>query len=300
MLLEQGECAVAVLAVQAIRRMRGGAQSQLMLGADGKLWVVKFQNNPQHLRVLANELIATRLAAAAGLTVPASDVVEVTEWLIANTPDLSIELPRAVRERYRAGLQFGSQFVGGLMPGQVVDYLPEPQLEEVRNLAEFAGMLAIDKWTGNCNGRQAVFERKPRERKYRATFIDQGFCFNAGEWSFPDTPLRGVYARNLVYAHVTGWASFEPWLSCIENMDANTLWQIAEAVPPDWYGGDTSEIERLMEQLLVRRSRVRELILSFRDSSREPFPLWTTKTSVAIPKRFADIEKLREMGKFVM
>ena len=57
---------MAVLAVQAIRRMRGGAQSQLMLGADGKLWVVKFQNNPQHLRVLANELIATRLAEAVG------------------------------------------------------------------------------------------------------------------------------------------------------------------------------------------------------------------------------------------
>jgi hypothetical protein len=69
---------LAVLAVQAIRRMRGGAQSQLMLGADGKLWVVKFQNNPQDLRVLANELIATRLAAAVGLTVPVSDVVEVS------------------------------------------------------------------------------------------------------------------------------------------------------------------------------------------------------------------------------
>ena len=48
----------------------------------------------------------------------------------------------------------------GLMPGQVVDYLPEEQLDEVRNLAEFAGMLVLDKWTGNCNGRQAVFERK--------------------------------------------------------------------------------------------------------------------------------------------
>ena len=58
---------LAVTAVQAIRRMRGGAQSQLMLGADGKLWVVKFQNNPQHLRVLANELIATRIAEAVGL-----------------------------------------------------------------------------------------------------------------------------------------------------------------------------------------------------------------------------------------
>src|ERR1700723_2066194 len=173
--------------------MRGGAQSQLMLGGDGKLWVVKFQNNPQDLRVLANELIATRLAAAVGLTVPVSDVVEVTEWLVANTLDMFVESARGQRQRYVAGLQFGSQFVGGLMPGQVVDYLPEQQLDEVRNLA--------------------VFERKPRERKYRATFIDQGFCFNAGEWTFPDSPLRGVYQRNLVYARVTGGGGFEPWLS---------------------------------------------------------------------------------------
>ena len=122
---------MAVLAVQAIRRMRGGAQSQLMLGADGKLWVVKFQNNPQHIRVLANELIATRLAEAVGLTVPQSDVIEVTEWLVANTSDMQMELGRGQRERCSAGLQFGSQFVGGLMPGQVMDYLPEPQLAEV-------------------------------------------------------------------------------------------------------------------------------------------------------------------------
>ena len=90
---------MAVLAVQAIRRMRGGAQSQLMLGADGKLWVVKFQNNPQHVRVLANELIATRLAQTVGLTVPSSDVVEVTEWLIANTAGMHVEMPRGEREK---------------------------------------------------------------------------------------------------------------------------------------------------------------------------------------------------------
>ena len=29
--------------------------------------------------------------------------------------------------------------------------------------------------------------------EYTATFIDQGYCFNAGEWTFPDSPLRGVY-----------------------------------------------------------------------------------------------------------
>ena len=289
------EDSLAVLAVQAIRRMRGGAQSQLMLGADGRLWVVKFQNNPQHLRVLANEMIATRLAQAAGLTVPATDVVEVTEWLIANTPGMHVELMHGPAQRYTAGLQFGSQFIGGLMPGQVVDYLPEQQLDEVRNVAEFAGMLALDKWTGNCNGRQAVFDRRPRERKYRATFIDQGFCFNAGEWTFPDSPLRGVYARNRVYAGVTGWSSFEPWLSRIETMEPETLWDIADMVPPEWYGGDMTQIERLLEQMLRRRGRVRELIASFRDSNREPFPMWETKISVVVPRQFVE----GAAGKFV-
>ena len=293
----RGAKGLAVLAVQAIRRMRGGAQSQLMLGSDGKLWVVKFQNNPQHRRVLANELIATRLAAAVGLTVPNCDVVEVTEWLVANTPELRFELLRGDRQPYSAGLQFGSQFVGGLMPGQVVDYLPEQQLDEVRNLKEFAGILCIDKWAGNCNGRQAVFERRPRERKYRATFIDQGFCFNAGEWNFPDSPLRGVYQRNRVYAGVTGWESFEPWLSRVEAMQESTLWRIAEEVPPEWYGGDTTVIERLMEQMLTRRSRVRELIASFRDSDREPFPMWEKGRKIVVPRQF---EELRSEGRFVM
>src|ERR1700742_883288 len=117
--------------------MRGGAQSQLMLGADGGLWVVKFRNNPQHVRVLANELLATKIAEAVGLTVPKTDVVEVSEWLVANTPGVVMELDRGRTEVCAAGLAFGSRYVGGLMPGQVVDYLPEVQMEELKNLREF-------------------------------------------------------------------------------------------------------------------------------------------------------------------
>jgi hypothetical protein len=277
---------MAVTAVQAIRPMRGGAQSQLMLGADGNLWVVKFKNNPQHLRVLANELIATRIAEAVGLTVPKTDVIEVSEWLIANSPEMTVDAGRGARVRCEAGLQFGSQFVGGLIPGQVVDYLPEPQLDEVRNLAEFAGMLLVDKWTGNCNGRQAVFERRPRERKYRAVFIDQGYCFNAGEWTFPDSALRGVFPRNRVYAKVTGWKSFEPWLGRIEALPAEVLWRIAEQVPPEWYGGNPATIEALMETLLQRKGRVRELVTAFRESGREPFPNWGRAESTVLLSQF--------------
>jgi hypothetical protein len=264
---------VAVLAVQQIRRMRGGAQGQLMLGADGHVYVVKFQNNPQHRRVLANELVASRLATAAGLTVPETDLVEVSSWLIENTPELEIDLGQT-QVRCQAGLQFGSRFAGGTMPGQVVDFLTEENLVELKNVGEFAGILALDKWTGNANGRQAVFARRQRERRYKAVFIDFGYCFHAGEWRFEDAPLRGVYYRNDVYRAITGWESFEPWLTRLETMPAERIWEIANLVPPEWYGGDQAEMEALVEKLIRRQSRIRELVEAFGNSDRKPFPKW--------------------------
>ena len=278
---------MAILATQAIRRMRGGAQAHLMLASDGHPYVVKFQNNPQHIRVLANELLATRLAEAVGLSVPACEVVEVTDWLIQNSKELSLGMEQS-QERCRAGLQFGSRLIGGLMPGQVVDYLPEDRLVEVKNLDEFAGMLVIDKWTCNSNGRQAVFYKRPREKHYAATFIDQGYCFNAGEWKFVDAPLRGVYARNLVYRGVTSWESFEPWLSRVQELDPQKIWSIAETVPPEWYGGDLTEIETLIEKLLDRRDRIPELITLFRESSREPFPNWMKASKDVLRGQFPE------------
>jgi hypothetical protein len=289
---------VAVIAIQQIRRMRGGAQSHLMLASDNNLYVVKFRNNPQHVRVLANELLATRLGAAVGLTVPHSDVIEVTDWLIRNTPELTIEFRGGTRPCL-PGLQFASRWVGGLMPGQVVDYLPQEQLLEVRNLGEFAGVLALDKWTSNINGRQAVFQKSRRERRYNAIFIDQGYCFHAGDWKFIDASLSGVFAENTVYRGVTGWDSFEPWLSRIENLVPETAWAIAEIIPPEWYGGDISSLEVLLERLLARRARVRELIVAFRESARRPFPNWGVDPRDAMGSSFSGPQWMQdsEQGK---
>jgi len=253
--------------------MRGGAQGHLMRCSDGNFYVVKFRNNPQHLRVLANEMLATRLAERAGLPVPATEVVDVDQWLVEHTPELSIQLAHNTVP-CQAGLQFGSQYVVNPLQGQVFDYLTMEMLDRVRNLETFAGMLVLDKWTGNANGRQAAFWRRSREKKYTASFIDQGYCFNAGEWTFPDYPLRGVYARNEVYESVRGWESFEPWLSVIEKMDEEIIWRIAGEVPPGWYGGEWDELQGLVQTLIARRGMVRELIAAFGSSPRRPFPEW--------------------------
>jgi hypothetical protein len=243
--------------------------------SDNHFYVVKFRNNPQHQRVLANELLATRLAANIGMPVPATEVVEVAAWLVDHTPELHIQLAHDTIP-CQPGLQFGSRYVVNPLEGQVFDYLPLEMFDRVRNLDTFAGMLVVDKWTANADGRQVAFWRKLRERKYTAAFIDQGYCFNAGEWTFPDDPLQGVYSRNEVYEGVRGWKSFEPWLSRIEKMEEDLLWSLAGEIPPQWYGGAWDELEKLVRRLIARRGVVRGLIEAFRISPRRPFPAWST------------------------
>ena len=147
------------LAVEQVRRMRGGAQSHLMRCSNQEYYVVKFQNNPQGLRILANELLGTRLAARLGLSVAEPEVVEVGAELIAHTEDLVIQLGRG-RAPCKAGKQFGSRYPGHPARTAVYDFLPDEQLRETANLAEFCGMLVFDKWTCNTNGRQAIFFRE--------------------------------------------------------------------------------------------------------------------------------------------
>ena len=53
-----GSAAPRVRALEFVRRMRGASQPWLVRCEDGESYVVKFQNNPQHARVLANEMLA--------------------------------------------------------------------------------------------------------------------------------------------------------------------------------------------------------------------------------------------------
>lgn len=90
-----------IVAVEHVRRMRGGAQPHLMRCSDGGHYVVKFMDNPQHQRVLANEWIGARLATGLGLPVPETALVEVSEELINHSGDVVIDMGRNARRSSR-------------------------------------------------------------------------------------------------------------------------------------------------------------------------------------------------------
>ncbi len=118
--------------------------------SDGNFYVVKFRNNPQHLRVLTNEMLATRLAERVGLPVPLTEVVEVNAWLVEHTAELHVQLAHNVI-RCEAGLQFGSRYAVNPLEGQVFDYLP----------AEMFGLRAEPRdFCGNAGGGQVDGECK--------------------------------------------------------------------------------------------------------------------------------------------
>jgi hypothetical protein len=271
---------ISVFALEHVRRMRGGAQSQLLRCSDGEYYVVKFQNNPQGVRILANELLASILARRFGLPVPETAIVHVDGELIRFTEDLVIELGQG-RVRCQPGLCFGSKFPRDPAASQdrlpaVWDMLPEAHFRTITNMSDFAGMLVFDKWTGNTDDRQSIFFRNQGQFQFTALMIDSGFCFNGQEWNFPDSPRLGVCMRPGVYEQVRGIEAFEEWISRLERqIDESVLMSAFEAIPPEWYERDEHSLLQLLKLLNYRRTKVRDLLCTTILKLPKFFPNWT-------------------------
>jgi hypothetical protein len=247
--------------------------------SDGFHYVVKFQNNPQHRRILVNELLAAGLAQRLELPIPPFAIVDVSERLIEFTSEMHIELPRT-RERLSPGLQFGSRLPAAPRQASLMDFIGDFQLDGLENKKDFLGMFVFDKWTCNTDGRQVIFSQSSKSTKYRLWMIDQGFCFNQGEWTFPDAPKRSLFTSPFVYEQVTGIESFDPWLSRLESeIGPAVLREVADTIPPVWYGRDSEALDYLLEKLEARRSKVRMLIQEVHRLYDSPFPNWLRQST---------------------
>ena len=144
---------MAITAVAHISQVRGGSQARIMLGDDGKRYVVKLQGNPQCTRVLANDYLACRMARMIGLNRAGA----------GRCPSRREDNPGAAN-RLHPGWPRGSSALGiavwfcpsdwrGLGLAVRIDARAHQES------SGFAGVLAFDKWTGNARwppGRMSI------------------------------------------------------------------------------------------------------------------------------------------------
>ncbi len=268
-------------AVRHVRKMRGGAQSHLLEADDGHWYVVKFRNNPQHRRILVNELIASVFLDYLQIASPPVAFILLTPEFLAANPEVHVSLGTR-RIDVQPGWHFGSRYPGDPSRMAVYDFLPDALLDTIANLADFRAILVFDKWTANSDGRQCVFYRALVRRPdgpdpkagFVALMIDHGFAFNGPHWDFPESAVQGLYARRLVYDGVRSLDDFQPWLDQVVHFPEEVMDRAWKQIPAEWLEGEEDELECMLERLFDRRRRVPELIAAARDARTNPFANW--------------------------
>jgi hypothetical protein len=275
-----------IVARRLIRKMRGGAQSHLIEGNDGAFYVVKFTNNPQHRRILVNEWLSGVLLRYLQVYTPEMALIELTPEFIRENPDLAI-VYGSRREQPPPGIHFGSRTAVDPDRVAIYDFLPDTLLGKIENRVDFLGTLIFDKWVGNADSRQAIFFRAkarnwtplkgeaPARVGFFAQMIDHGFAFNGPHWTYMDSPIQGIYFRTSVYANVTSFDSFQPWLDMVRHLPEGVLDEAWKQIPRAWMEGDETDLEALLEQLWKRRNRVEALLDEVRRNRPSFFPKWT-------------------------
>jgi hypothetical protein len=272
----------SLVARRLVRKMRGGSQAHLLEVSNGHSYVVKFENNPQHRRILVNEWIAARFLSYVGLSAPEVAMILVTEEFLAANPEVYMQAGNT-RFAPTVGWHFGSCYPGDPARLAVYDFLPDLLLPRVENLTEFLGTLAFDKWVGNADSRQAIFFRgclapSPQvEYSLRSGFVaqmmDNGDVFGGSQWRLTESPMQGLYFPPLVYYSVRGFGDFEPWLGRISCLPQEIVERAWKEIPPGWLAEDGAELERLLDRLLARRRRLPQLIADCRNAG--VFPAWS-------------------------
>jgi hypothetical protein len=268
-------------AIRHLRKMRGGAQAHLLEADDGKWYVVKFRNNPQHRRVLVNESLCATLLRFLKISAPETALIQVGAQFLAANPECCMQLGTR-RVAIEPGWQFGSQYPGDPSLIAVYDFLPDALLSQVANLDDFRAILVFDKWVGNADGRQCVFYRAMVRRSdsaggrasFVARMIDHGYAFNGPNWDFPESAVQGIYARKVVYQGVRSLDDLQPWLDQVVHFPEEVIDQAWKSIPPEWVEGEEDALVRLLEQFFERRGRVPALIGACRESRVNPFPNW--------------------------
>jgi len=245
----------------------GGSGAQAFADAEGNQYVVKFKENGQGLRVLANELVANKLALFLQVPVPEGFIIDVPQELIGVTPAIGKDRPNG---SISVGPHFG---VKRLDPWRNP---PPDALAKVKNKDDVPNIFVFDVLTLNT-------DRKPEHllvvrpdfdhTGHYVSAIDHGHCFGSPTWD-ASIAQRGDQDNLQITAGlmecVVGHDPFKDGLETLGQLDRSIIDQIVGELPDEW-GVSPEEKVALATFIETRKTRVEKILLSHR----QHFPKWT-------------------------
>lgn len=235
----------------------GVTSPQLFRADDGRVYVVKLQNNKLGPKVLANEFIGARLGEDLGLCFPPGGIIKLTEELLKKNRRL-----RAAG--VTPGRHFASQFLNG------TEYVCRHNIARAANLGEVAGVMFLDHLTHNLdrtvNRRNLLIRREGSV--WRVYAIDNSHLFRRALWT--EETLERLAARNRVNRHgVYGTLlkhylkpdHFLPYLAKVKEWGDDYLGSVVAAIPGEWLPHAT-ERQAMVKFLAARRGEAEAVATS--------------------------------------
>lgn len=201
----------------------GSSQPQVLGDVDGDGWMVKPTNNPQGLRVLVNEVVATALAARLGGAV--------RPFAICDLPDeLATGVLHPDGRPWSSGPAFGSALLDSAVP-----LIPD-MLHQAVNRDGLLAVVATDTWLLNLDSRQALSVPMPIGG-YMVFCVDFGHTIGAPTWSAADLNSRPdpveLCDRNEWKAlRARGMAA--RLANVVESVTDDEITELVEQVPSEW------------------------------------------------------------------
>ncbi len=234
---------------------RGVTSPQLFRADDGKVYVVKLQNNRLGPKVLANELIGTRLGEALGLCFPPGGVIKLEEELLRRSR-------RLAAHGVAPGRHFGCRYLSG------TEYLCRHNVARAINRREMAGVMLLDHLAHNMdrtlNSRNLLLRREVEG--WRIYAIDNSHFFRRALWTEETlaylTPKirvnsHGVYGTLL--RHYLQPGDFTPYLARVEGWSEEFFAALVAEVPTEWLP-HTAERQAVVKFLAARRDMAAEIV----------------------------------------
>jgi hypothetical protein len=241
---------------------RGGSQAQIMADADGNEYFVKFKENGQSLKTLANEYLAGQIAKELQLPCPETFVVRLEPLLAPSIPPIN-------GLNISEGDHFACKTIENLYN------IPNGHLliPSCKNKDQYPLIILFDVLLFNTDrhneGNYLIVTDTAGLKFY---IIDHGHCFNnswneaalltyLGQWSASYFP--GMYGC------VTSGTAMQDAIQRIEELDNNFFTTLVSQIPEEWLPS-RAERSALIIFLNSQRDKIRNLV----EGNRSKFINW--------------------------